>query len=459
MTALPFALAVFAASTVAAATWTVGAGGEFTDLQEAINRAAAGDTIEVRTGTYSGNLVLDKSLTLAGTGKPVLRGSGSGSVITVLAPDCTIRDFRVEHSGGMLVYEDSGILLKSDGNRVVQNELSDVLFGIYLYHSNGNTLARNQIHGRKELGSGERGAGIHIWYSSHNTIDGNIITDMRDGMYFQNADQTVVRGNHVSDLRYGLHYMYSNDNTFEDNTFENNVAGAAIMYSHHIQFRRNAFVHNRGFSSFGILFQDSQDCLAEQNVITDNAVGVFMEALRNSRFERNLISANDTSIEAFASAEQNRFTRNNFISNLSPIRVIGRTSNAVWDEAGVGNYWSEYRGYDLDENGIGDVPFRIENMFEHLEGRLPRLRIYFDSPASQALTSAAEAFPILGAPAEYDRHPLMKPVDIGTKLPNTRLPRHSNVPLPAAPLSLIAVAGFAMWRGRSVTARKELGND
>jgi nitrous oxidase accessory protein len=404
-------VSVIALHTLTARTLTVGPG-NFTNVSAAIREASAGDRIEVRSGTYSGNIVLDKTLTLIGIGSPLLRGSGRDSVITVTAPGCTIRGFRIDHSGDMLVDEDSGVLLKSDGNRVEENELRDVLFGIYLFHSSQNTIAGNRIFGRKELSSGERGAGIHIWYSSGNSIDRNTIADMRDGMYLQNADQSAIRGNRVSDLRYGLHYMYSNDNIFEDNIFEHNIAGAAIMYSHNIQFRRNAFRHNRGFSSFGILFQDSQDCVAEQNLIVDNAVGIFMEALRKSRFERNLIAANDTAIEAFASAEQNEFTRNNFVTNLSPIRVIGRSSNTHWERDGVGNYWSEYKGYDLDGDGLGDVPFRIENLFEHLESRLPRLRIYFNSPAAQALASAAEAFPILGAPAEFDRHPLMKPVDI-----------------------------------------------
>jgi nitrous oxidase accessory protein len=431
-----------------AATLIVGPGG-FPDVRQAVNAAAAGDTIEVHAGTYIGNVVVDKPLSLVGIGSPLLRGEGKGSVITLLAPGCAINGFRVEHSGPMLVEEDSGILIRSDGNHIRNNHLRDVLFGVYLFHSSHNWIADNTIFGRKELGSGERGGGIHIWYSADNTLDRNVIADMRDGMYLQNADRTVVRGNHVFDLRYGLHYMYSNDNVFEDNVFDHNVAGAAIMYSHNIQFRRNAFLHNRGFSSFGILFQDSQNCLAEQNLIVDNGVGIFMESLRDSRFERNLIASNDTSVEAFASAERNQFTRNNFIGNLSPIRVIGKTSNMQWDVANRGNYWSEYSGYDLDGDGIGDVPFRVQNLFEHLEGNRPRLRIYFFSAASEALAAAEQSFPLIQGSREFDRHPLMKPVDLGVSMPE-RQTAHRTLPgLPALPASLIAVATLVMWKGRS----------
>ena len=445
---LTISLAIPMGCMLHARTLVVGSKGEFTSLNAAVGTAVAGDAIEVHAGTYTGNVVLDKPVSLQGISRPLLRGAGTGSVITVVAPGCSIRGFRIEHSGGMLVDEDSGILLKSDGNRVDDNQLRDVLFGIYFFHSSHNTVADNYLYGRKELGFGERGAGIHIWNSVENTILRNTITDMRDGMYLQNADRSVIRGNHVFDVRYGLHYMYSNDNVFEDNVFEKNVAGAAIMYSHNIQFRRNAFLHNRGFSSFGVLFQDARNCSAEQNLFVDNVVGIFMEALRDSRFEKNLIASNDTAIEVFSSAERNEFTRNNFVANLSPIRIVGRTSNIRWDRGGAGNYWSDYAGYDLDGDGIGDVPFHIQNLFEHLEGNRPRLQIYFFSAASQALAAAEQSFPVIEGSKEYDRHPLMKPVSFETKMAADANPRPRSALLAGIPGSMFVIAAFVMWRGR-----------
>ena len=448
MSVARIALAIMVGCTLQARTLVVGPKDQFSGVREALIAAAAGDTIEVRAGTYRGNLVLDKTVSLQGIGGPVVRGSGAGSVITVLAGGCSIRGFRIEHSGGLLVDEDSGILIKSDNNRVEDNQLRDVLFGIYFFHAGHNTAAGNTLYGRKELEFGERGAGIHIWNSAYNTIAHNTITDMRDGMYLQNADRSVIRANHVFAVRYGLHYMYSNNNVFEDNTFESNVAGAAIMYSHDIQFRRNVFLHNRGFSSFGVLFQDSQNCLAVQNLFVDNVVGIFMESLRDSRFERNLIASNDTAIEAFSSAERNDFTRNNFVGNLSPIRVVGKTSNIRWEREGTGNYWSEYAGYDLDGNGIGDAPFRIQNLFEHLEGNRPRMQIYFFSPASQALAAAEQSFPIIEGSREYDRYPLMKPVDLQMKLPADTTGGRGSALMAGIPASMFLVAAWVMWRGR-----------
>ena len=423
-----------------AAEWTVGSAGEFPTIAAALERAAPGDVIRVRKGVYRGNVVLDRTVTLIGEGQPVLRGSGHGSAVTVDAPWCIIRGFSIEESGGSLIDEDSGILLRSSHNRILDNQLKDVLFGIYFYRAHDNLVRDNVVRGRTEIGLGERGAGLHLWDSHRNTIENNAVSDTRDGMYIQNANQSIIRNNRVSNVRYGLHYMSSDDNVFEDNAFDNSVAGAAIMYSNRISFRRNRFVHNRGFSSFGILFQDSTALVAEHNVVSDNAVGLFLEAVRGSVFRANLVANNDTAIEIFANSDKNEFTRNNFVANLTPIRVIGRATTTRWSSGGHGNYWSDYDGYDLDGNGIGDVPFHIRNLYERMESRFPRLRLYFDSPAARALVAAERAFPIMRASVERDEHPLMKPVVLPVSIDDT-----ARTPSRARPAA--ALAAFIFFGG------------
>jgi len=443
----PAALTLFCALAAGGAQLHVRQGSSLSTIQAALDQAQAGDVIQVEPGTYAGNLILDKTVEVVGIGNPLIRGTGSGSVVTVNAPACTLRGFRIEHSGASLMDEDSGVLLHSSGNRILGNQLSDILFGIYFFKSDDNVVRGNTIRGRTEIEQGERGAGLHFWNCLRNTIERNTISGARDGMYLQNASESTVRLNRISNVRYGLHYMYSNDNIFEDNVFENSVAGAAIMYSTRIQLRRNRFVHNRGFSSFGILFQDSTAITAEQNIISDNGSGIFAEALRNSTFRRNLISGNDVAVEMFSSAESNEFTENNFVSNLAPIHVIGSTTSTRWSVAGRGNYWSEYDGYDLDGDGVGDVPFHIRNLYEKLESNHPRLRLYFQSPAAQALVAAERAFPIMRSASEADEHPLMRPVDIGVPVsePLKGRGRAAAAGLAAAGTSLLA-AGLLLRR-------------
>lgn len=379
-------------------------------IQEAVAVANSGDIIQVEGGFYREDILLDKQVQLIGIGKPVIHGSGTKSVIQVLAEGCTIQGFVIEHSGKELQKEDSGILVKSNDNRIIQNVFQDILFGIYLFQSQNNILAENTIRGRKELDMGDRGAAIHLWNSPENRIESNIISETRDGLFIQNSPGNVIKNNDISHLRYGVHYMFSDSNRFEQNTFSDNLAGAALMYSKNILFQRNRFIRNRGYGSFGILFQECIGCIAEENLILDNTTGVFMEAVRESQFRNNIIAENDLALEIFSSCSSNTFTGNYFVNNLSPLQVVGKATATRWEENGRGNYWSDYDGYDLDEDGIGDVAYKIQNIFEYMEGNHPRLRIYFSSTAAQALAAADKAFPVFEGSHEKDLYPLVNPV-------------------------------------------------
>lgn len=379
-------------------------------IQQILQEAAAGDTVTIDGGLYPGDIVLAKPVHLIGRGSPVIRGTGKGSAITILAPGCTLSGFVIEHSGNMLVNEDAGVLIKSDKNRVQNNRLRDVLFGIYLYQSDSNRISRNIITGRSVLDQGERGSGIHLWNSNHNILEQNKISDARDGFYLQNANHTLIQENEVHHLRYGLHYMYADSNTFYRNIFRDNVAGAAIMFTRGIVMKHNIFLRNRGFASYGILLQDCHYLVADSNIVSDNVVGMFFESSTNNIFRNNIIALNDVALEMFQNSVRNTFTGNNFLDNLNTLTIVGRRTESLWSLNGRGNYWSSYSGYDLDDDGIGDIPMKIENVFSYLEGKNENVRLYLYSPASQALAASAKGFPIMDLSLERDEHPLTEPV-------------------------------------------------
>lgn len=420
------------------------------NLQERIQRARPGDTLVVAPGVYAGNLVLDKRLTLIGVDKPVIRGEGKGSCITILVDSCVVSGFVIERSGNDLMAEDAGVLVKSNRNRIVHNELRDILFGIYLLEADENEVVGNTIFGRKEIDYGSRGSGIHIWNSHRNFFRDNRIEHARDGFYIQYANHTVIERSRVSHTRYGLHYMYADSNSFRFNSFTENVAGAAIMYSKEITFRHNIFAHNRGFASYGILFQDCKGIVADSNVIVDNAVGLFFEASSRNRIAHNIIAQNDLALQLFQNSTGNIFFENNFIDNLSPLSIVGKRTESQWSWQGRGNYWSSYDGYDVDHDGIGDVPMKIQNVFQYLEGRSPNLRLYLYSPASQALAAATQAFPVIKINEELDPVPLIRPADL-SRLPATALnagtPQANNVNLAWVGLGVVCgVLGIFLGR-------------
>lgn len=425
-------------------------------LQAQIDALLPGDTLHVVPGNYLGNLRLTQRVVIVGENWPVLSAGGLGSVIEIVADSCEIHGLIIENSGRRLTEEDAGVLVRSRGNRIIGNRLRDILFGIYLYASNGNLLADNVIEGLRSLDLGGRGSGVHLWNARNNCLHNNQIMHTRDGIYMQYAPATMITDNTISEVRYGLHYMYSDSNTFVDNTFSRSLAGAAIMYSDHIVFRRNRFMQNRDFSAFGLLFQDCSFCLADSNVIADNGVGIFLEAAVNNVFRNNRIVGNDVALEIFSSSDKNVFTNNSFEDNRSPLFLVGKRTGTIWQEHGVGNFWSGYDGYDLAADGIGDVPYRIQNIFDYIEGRHPPLRLFLESPASYALAAATKTFPIFDISPERDDHPRMRPLEFSLSKRFTPVTNSHALPATLGSISLVVVCVVILRRrgGMNSAAQK-----
>jgi len=76
-------------------------------------------------------------------------------------------------------------------------------------------------------------------------------------------------------------------------------------------------------------------------------------------------------------------------ANWSDLVLSGRDSGTRWTIDGRGNYWSRYRGFDFDGDGIGDAPHPLVGAFERIEGANPAARIFLQSPAAAGLELAA----------------------------------------------------------------------
>jgi parallel beta-helix repeat protein len=171
-----------------AALWTVGSedGKDFKTIQEAINAASQGDTIEVNTGKYFENVVVNKKLTLRGIGEPEVDAMGRESAITLHADGILLEGFNATNSsciwlqeiGGALVL--AGIRIKSSHNVVKNNKaVNNCGPGIALYKSKSNEIYDNLIEHNFYHG-------IFIEDSSFNTIENNILRDNKfEEIFFQ----------------------------------------------------------------------------------------------------------------------------------------------------------------------------------------------------------------------------------------------------------------------------------
>jgi nitrous oxidase accessory protein len=443
------ALGLFYSTPASSAVLTVGGEGSFRSVAAALAAAADGDVLDVAPGTYPGRLEITRRVTLRGRGEPHLVGDGEGDVVRVLADGAEISGFAIHGSGRRMMTSDAGVRVAAAGVHLADNRIFDNLFGVYLDGAREALIEGNTVVGRGEDDIGRRGAGIHLYDAHHNVIRGNHVRLVRDGVYFDHSDSNTVEDNEFRELRYGVHYMYCDDNRFFGNVFRDSVAGVAIMYSRRVVFADNLIVNNRtGFNAFGLLLKECEDSVAERNVIVDNGSGIFLDGAHRNRFRHNLVAYNDVGVLLYASALGNSFGANDFIGNLADLHTVGR-AEADWTPGGEGNYYSGYAGFDLDGDGRGDVPHRLQDAFEVLEGNHPLLRLFLSSAAADALAAAETAFPILPGSRQWDTAPAMKPVsglEVGSEITAS-----TPAGRPAAAggwLVLVFALGWSVWRLR-----------
>jgi nitrous oxidase accessory protein len=408
--------------TSGAAVHEVPAGGS---ISAVLGRIEPGDTVHLAGGIFHENIAITVPIKLTGAPGVEIRGGYEGNVVHITAPGTVIEGLHIAEAGPHLTKDMACVLVEADDVSVRNCIISESLHGIYVKAGNGTEIIGNRIAGRLDLIESDRGNGIHLWNSSHNHVVDNEIFNVRDGIYFSFANSTVVQRNHIHNVRYGLHYMYSNDNSFFDNLFENNVAGAALMYSEDILFARNTFARCRGFRAYGILLQSMSRVTAISNLIIDNSRGIFMNNADSCVIESNDVVNNDLAVQLNGGCDGNLFVRNNFINNLSELLLDVSDLETRWADSGGGNHWSGYRGYDLDGDGTGDLPFPIQNVFQILETEVPEVRFYLLSPAAEVLKAAERALPILRLGDAEDPLPSLSPV-VNTEVPWDALSSHGS---------------------------------
>jgi len=225
----------------------------------------------------------------------------------------------------------------------------------------------------------------------------------------------TVASNVVTSCRYGLHSMYSHDARFEDNEVTGNLLGAALMMSDRLVLRGNRIAqHRQGAAAYGVLLKDIGDLNAEDNQILANRVGIYAEGVpsdpsRAAVIRRNVIAGNEVGL-ALQSNAALTVSDNRIAENLTDVRPLGRQLSPAmrWSSGGRGNSWGQYRGFDADRDGIGDVPYTVDDAMDALVRGNPLIQAFLYTPAHLAVEAAARMFPLFRQPPVLvDDRPLM----------------------------------------------------
>lgn len=375
-------------------------------LRKAFEIAKDKDSIVLLAGIYKeGSLVLTKSITLLGQGYPVLDGENKYEILLISGKNITITGIEFRNSGSSSMNDYASIKLVDASNITLENNtITGAYFGIHISNTSYAIVRNNTITGipRSEQLTGNA---IHLWKSNHALIENNHVQGHRDGIYFEFVTFSTIRNNlSEKNIRYGLHFMFSNDDDYINNIFRNNGAGVAVMYSKKVMMRDNHFEQNWGSSSYGILLKDISDSHIEHNTFLKNSIAIHLEGSSRIEIYRNIFKENGWAIKVQASCEDNSFHHNNFTGNSFDVGTNGSISlNKFYN-----NYWDKYEGYDINKDGIGDVPYHPVSMYSMIVEENPNALMLLRSFTVQLLDKAEKAIPGLTPENLVDDKPMMK---------------------------------------------------
>ncbi len=211
----------------------------YSTIQAAINAASPGDIINVSSGTYSGSIIVNKSLTLIGQdpSTTVIRGTTEETYVI--------------------------LCLNVDNVKISSFTITGSIKGINLTNSNHNIISGNNITGNSQYG-------IFLRNSSDNYVNGNtVLYNGQRGIYLrESSNRNIVNNNSVSHHgEWGIYIYRSRQNIVSNNTISNNVdRGVYMIESDNNTFNGNTILDN----AYGISIRDSKNLILRNNNMTSN---------------------------------------------------------------------------------------------------------------------------------------------------------------------------------------------
>jgi nitrous oxidase accessory protein len=366
------------------------------DLAAVVARSAPGSAFCLAPGAYDGP-VRSVGAIVWGPREAVIRSRGEGTTVRLEGDGAALLGVTVDGSGGRFDLLDAAVHAEGTGPRVEGVAVRNAVFGILVERARGAVVRGNEVIGDPERTLGLRGDSIRLWEAYDSTVEDNVVLDGRDIVLWYASRNRMAR-NRIERGRYGAHLMYSHDNVVEGNAFVGNVTGVFVMYSRGVELRDNVFADARGAAGLGLGLKESGNVLVRGNHFVHNSIGLYIDtsplwpADRN-RIEANAFRLNDVAVSFLGRASGNRFTGNAFRDSQQQVEVDGHgdARQAEWQ----GNAFDDYAGYDLDSDGIGDVPYELRSLTSDLVADHAALAFYRGTPSLALVEAIGRIVPIV----------------------------------------------------------------
>lgn len=370
-------------------------------------------------GVYKGNFVIDVPIHLRCEEGAVFDGNGQKNTLNIRAPEVTLENCEVTNFGKNLTTMDSGIFIERTAKQTTlkNNFIHGPGFGVWVDATEGVSILNNKVQGDDSLRTQDRGNGIHLFAVRQALIQGNEIWHVRDGIYIETSNDNVFDNNYLHDMRYGIHYMFSNRNKVTNNLTRRTRTGYTLMQSRQLTVLNNRSEYD---DNYGILMNYITYSTIKNNYVTNvqagqgdgihiqggEGKGVFIYNSLFNEVSENYFANSAIGIHLTAGSEDNKIYKNAFVNNQMQVKYVA-VRYQEWSVDGVGNYWSDYLGWDRNNDGIGDIPYEPNDNIDKLLWNYPQVRLLMNSPSIELLRLVQRVFPVVKYPGVQDSFPLM----------------------------------------------------
>ncbi len=211
--------------------------GDYTSIQDAVDSANSGDTIEVYAGRYVEGVVIEKSLSLIGideelgigddSGKPVIDGDLSNNVVVLGADGISIEGFDIVNS--------------NNNHNASGSNNGIIVIGIPF-----SPMKNCQI---KDCRISNNHYGVNFWYANDNSIINCIVSNNSGhGLLVSVSDDNKISEctftNNGFDFGWGICLAVSTGNEFVNCNVASSIGGFGIVKFYRRIFNNGIFQKN-----------------------------------------------------------------------------------------------------------------------------------------------------------------------------------------------------------------------
>ena len=277
--------------------------------------------------------------------------------------------------------------------------------GIRLLNTNNSLIYNNSIYdSRPTYGV------IYLEFSNNNSISlnniWNITFDMfgyASGIFLMYSNDCNINHNTINEAYVGIMSGYNSGTMIDYNNVSNTFGGIVTGLALNTTIKNNYLFNN----TYGILLQETNETIVKENQAIENEIyGIYLWGSTIGCHDNTIIQNQiyDNSLYGVILNEwtsHNLVYRNYFVGNGVNAQDNGTLNE--WDDGAMGNYWDDYLGFDLNDDGIGDSPYLIDGIASSMDN----YPIFDDGPDDITSPIITINDPINGmlfgaSPPEYD---------------------------------------------------------